>query len=83
MIRSMKGFTFASALELNMGYFHILLDADADADADTDADADADAQKLCTIVSPWYMGKYKYKRLSMGIKIAWFLTFFKISCLSS
>jgi hypothetical protein len=43
-----------------MGYYHIKLDADAD----------ADAQKLCTIVFPWYMGKYKYKRLPMGIKIA-------------
>jgi hypothetical protein len=28
----------------------------------------ADAQKLCTIVFPW--GKYKYKRLPMGIKTA-------------
>jgi hypothetical protein len=28
------------------------------------------------------MGKYKYKRLPMGIKIAWFLMFFKTSCLS-
>jgi hypothetical protein len=27
-------------------------------------------------------GKYKYKRLPMGIKIAWFLMFFKMSCLS-
>jgi hypothetical protein len=56
MIPSMKVFTFASALELNMGYYHIKLDADA--------------QNLCTIVFPWYMRKYKYKRLSMGIKIA-------------
>jgi hypothetical protein len=56
MISSMEGFTFASALDLNMGYYHIKLDADA--------------QKLCTIVFPWYMGKYKYKRLPMGIKIA-------------
>jgi hypothetical protein len=39
-----------------MGYYHIKLDADA--------------QKLCTIVFPWNMGKYKYKRLPMGIKIA-------------
>jgi dihydroorotate dehydrogenase len=54
MIRSMEGFTFASALDLNMGYYHIKLDADA--------------HKLCTIVLPW--GKYKYKRLPMGIKIA-------------
>jgi hypothetical protein len=38
MIRSMEGFTFASALDLNMGYYHIKLDADA--------------QKLCTIVFP-------------------------------
>jgi dihydroorotate dehydrogenase len=39
-----------------MFYYHIKLDADA--------------QKLCTIVFPWLMGKYKYKRLPMGIKIA-------------
>jgi hypothetical protein len=38
MIRSVEGFTFASALDLNMGY-HIKLDADA--------------QKLCTIVLTW------------------------------
>jgi hypothetical protein len=66
MIRSMEGFTFASALDLNMGYYHIKLDADA--------------QELFTIVFPW--GKYKYKRLPMGIKIAWFLMHFKTSCLS-
>jgi hypothetical protein len=29
MIRSMEGFTFASALDLNMGYYHIKLDADS------------------------------------------------------
>jgi hypothetical protein len=28
------------------------------------------------------MGKYKYKRLPMGMKIAWILMFFKISCQS-
>jgi hypothetical protein len=39
MICSMEEFTFASALDLNMGYYHIKLDADA--------------QKLCTIVLPW------------------------------
>jgi hypothetical protein len=69
MIRSMEGFIFASALDLNMGYYHIKLDADA--------------QNLCTIVFPWIMGKYKYKRLLMGIKIALFLIFFKMSCLMS
>jgi hypothetical protein len=53
MIRSMEGFTFASALDLNMGYYHIKLDADA--------------QKLSTIV--FSCGKYIYKRLPMGIKV--------------
>jgi Reverse transcriptase (RNA-dependent DNA polymerase) len=56
MIKYMEGFTFtfATALDLNMGYYHINLDADA--------------QKLCTIIFPW--GKYKYKRSPMVIKIA-------------
>jgi hypothetical protein len=40
MIHSMEGFTFASALDLNMGCYHIKFDADAD------------AQKPCTIVFP-------------------------------
>jgi hypothetical protein len=42
MIRSMEEFTFASALDLNIGYYHIKFDADA--------------QKLCTIVFSWNMG---------------------------
>jgi Reverse transcriptase (RNA-dependent DNA polymerase) len=54
IIRSMEGFTFATSLDLNVGYYHIKLDPDA--------------QRLCTIIFPW--GKYKYKRLPMGIKIA-------------
>jgi dihydroorotate dehydrogenase len=54
MLRSMEGFTFASELDLNMGYYHIK--------------HHADAQKICTIVFQW--GKCKYKRLPMGIKIA-------------
>jgi hypothetical protein len=56
MICSMEGFTFASELNLSMGYYHNKIDADT--------------QKLCTIVIQWHMGKYKYKRLPMGIKIA-------------
>jgi hypothetical protein len=68
MTCSMEGLTFASALDLKMGCYHIKLDADA--------------QNLCTIVLPWIMGKYKYKRLPMGIKIVLFLIFFKMSCLS-
>jgi hypothetical protein len=52
------------SIGLNMGYYHIKLDADA--------------QKLCTIVFPWNTGKYKYKHLPMGINIAWILMFFKM-----
>lgn len=51
MLLKLKGFTYASALDLNMGYYTIRLDPDA--------------QNLCTIVLPW--GKYKYKRLPMGL----------------
>jgi hypothetical protein len=43
-------------MHLNMGYYHIKLDADA--------------QKLCTTLVPWYMKKYNYKRSPMGIQIA-------------
>jgi hypothetical protein len=50
----MEGFTFATALDLNMGNYHIKLDTDA--------------QKLCTIIFLW--GKNKNKHLPMGIKIA-------------
>jgi dihydroorotate dehydrogenase len=50
----MEGSIFASALDLNMGYYHIKLDAET--------------QNLCTIVFLW--GKYKYEHLPMGIKIA-------------
>jgi hypothetical protein len=39
MIRSMEWFTFALALDLNMGYYHIKLVTDA--------------QKLCKIVFLW------------------------------
>jgi hypothetical protein len=49
MIHSEERFTFASALNLNMGYYHIK--------------SDADAQKLCTIAFSWQMGKYKYRFL--------------------
>jgi hypothetical protein len=54
MIHFTEGFTFATALDLTMGYYHITLDVDA--------------QKLCTIIFPW--GKNAYKCLPMGIKIA-------------
>jgi hypothetical protein len=41
-----------------MGYYHIKLDHEGD------------AQNLCTIIFLWHVGKYKNKRLPMGIKIA-------------
>jgi hypothetical protein len=58
MIRSIEEFNFATSSDLNIGYCHIKLDSDAD------------YQKLCSIVFTWHMGKYKYKRLPLGIKIA-------------
>jgi hypothetical protein len=68
MIRSMEVFTFVSALELNMGYYHIKLDSDV--------------QKLCTIVFPLNVVNYKYKLLPMSIKIAIFVMFLIMPCLS-
>ena len=54
VLQEMEGFTYASQLDLNMGYYTIRLDGDA--------------QKICTIILPW--GKYSYMRLPMGIACA-------------
>jgi hypothetical protein len=43
--------TYATALDINLGYYTIRLDTDA--------------SRICTINFPW--GKYSYKRLPMGI----------------
>jgi hypothetical protein len=51
VLQELGGFTFATALDLHMGYYTIRLDPDA--------------SKICTIIFPW--GKYSYKRLPMGI----------------
>ena len=51
MLLKMEGFQYATSLDLNMGYYHIKLDADS--------------RKLCTIVLPW--GKYKYNTIPMGL----------------
>jgi hypothetical protein len=51
VLQEFEGFTFATALDLNMGYYAIRLDPDA--------------SKICTIIFPW--GKYSYKQLPMGI----------------
>src|SRR6056300_232126 len=50
-LQEMEGFTYATQLDLNMGYYTIRLDGDA--------------QKICTIIFPW--GKYSYMRLPMGM----------------
>ena len=49
MLLKMKGFQSATSLDLNMGYYHIKLDANG--------------RKLCTIVLPWSM--YEYNALPM------------------
>jgi hypothetical protein len=51
VLQEVEGFTFATALHLNMDYYTIRLDPDA--------------SRICTIIFP--LGKYSYKRLPMGI----------------
>jgi hypothetical protein len=50
ILQELEGFTYATALDLNMGYCTITLNPTA--------------SKMCTIIFPW--GKYSYKRLPMG-----------------
>jgi hypothetical protein len=50
VLQELEGFTFATALDLNMGYYTIRLDPDA--------------SKICTIIFPWR--EYSYLRLPMG-----------------
>jgi hypothetical protein len=50
MLQELEGFTYATALDLNMGYYTIRLEPMA--------------PKMCTIIFPW--GKYSYLRLPMG-----------------
>ena len=52
ILQKIGGFTYATALDLNMGYYNIRLDPYS--------------SSLCTLILPW--GKYRYKRLPMGIK---------------
>ena len=51
LLLKLEGFTYATLLDLNMGYYHIKLTPKSLA--------------LCTIVLPW--GKYKYLKLPMGL----------------
>ncbi len=50
ILQELEGFTYATALYLNMGYYTIRLDPTA--------------SEMCTIIFLW--GKYSYKRLPMG-----------------
>ena len=54
IMKKLEGFQYATALELNMGYYTIRLDPWS--------------QYMCTIITPW--GKYKYIRLPMSIVCA-------------
>ena len=51
LLQKLEGFMYATSLDLNMGYYHILLTPNA--------------SRLCMVVLPW--GKYKYLRLPMGL----------------
>jgi hypothetical protein len=50
ILQELEGFTYATALDLNMGYYTIRLDPMA--------------SKMCTIIFPW--GKYSHKKQPMG-----------------
>ncbi len=49
-LQELEGFTYATALNLNTGFYTIRLDPMV--------------SKICTIIFPW--GKYSYLRLPMG-----------------
>jgi len=51
LLLKLEGFRYGTALDLNMGYYHIELSPDS--------------KRLCTIVLPW--GKYEYQKLPMGL----------------
>jgi Reverse transcriptase (RNA-dependent DNA polymerase)/RNase H-like domain found in reverse transcriptase len=54
MLQKLEGFMYATSLDLNMGYYHMVLTPFS--------------SRLCTIVLPW--GKYEYCRLPMGLCIS-------------
>jgi hypothetical protein len=51
MLQELENISFATSLDLNMGYYTIRLDPDV--------------QKMCTLVTPF--GKYQYLKLPMGM----------------
>ncbi len=52
VLQEIEGFSFATALDLNIGYYYTIR-------------LDPDASKICTIIFPW--GKYSYNQLPIGI----------------
>ena len=51
LLLKLEGFKHGTALDLNMGYYHIELSSES--------------KELCTITTQW--GKYEYQRLPMGL----------------
>jgi hypothetical protein len=51
LLLNLEGFTYATSIDLNMGYYHIKLTPDS--------------SRLCTIVTEF--GKYEYLRIPMGV----------------
>ena len=51
MLQKLEGFMWATSLDLNMGYYHILLTPNV--------------SRFCTVVLPW--GKYEYLRLPIEL----------------
>ncbi len=51
VLQELEGFTYATTLDLNMGYYTIRLDSNS--------------SKICTLIFPW--GKYSYPQLPMGV----------------
>ncbi len=50
-LQQLEGFRYATSLDMNMGYYHIALSKEA--------------SDMCTIITEF--GKYRYKRLLMGV----------------
>jgi hypothetical protein len=53
-LQRMEKFMWASAIDLNMGYYHLTLDLAT--------------REICSLIFPW--GRYRYKRLPMGASCA-------------
>ena len=53
-LQQMEGFTYASAVDMNMGYYHLTLDLHT--------------REICSLIFPF--GRYRYCRLPMGAACA-------------